>query len=127
MIAIDTSALMAIIQRGPDAERCIAALEGEDRLLMSAATLAEALVVASRREIARDMNALIDSLSVEIVSVTSSSARRIATIYRRWGKGVHPAKLNFIDCFAYDVAKEHRCRLLYVGRDFAKTDIEGVD
>jgi ribonuclease VapC len=39
---------------------------------------------------------------------------------------MHPAAVNFGDCFAYEVAKEHACRLLYVGGDFAKTDIEGV-
>jgi len=61
----------------------------------------------------------------EIVSVTPASARRIAEAYRQWGRGLHPAALNFGDCFAYEVAKEHACRLLYVGGDFAKTDIEG--
>jgi ribonuclease VapC len=47
-------------------------------------------------------------------------------IYENWGKGVHPAALNFGDCFAYEVAKEHECPLLYVGGDFARTDIEGA-
>jgi ribonuclease VapC len=62
----------------------------------------------------------------EIVTVTPASARRIAEAYQRWGRGLHPAALNFGDCFAYEVAKEHACRLLYVGDDFAKTDIEAV-
>jgi ribonuclease VapC len=44
----------------------------------------------------------------------------------RWGRGVHPAALNFGDCFAYEVAKENGCRLLYVGEDFGKTDVERV-
>ena len=127
MIAIDTSALIAIIQREPDAGRCVAALKHEDRIVMSAAILAEALIVSSRRNFAGEMTTLIDGLAIDIISVTASSAQRIAKIYRRWGKGVHPAKLNFADCFAYDVAKEHGCRLLYVGQDFAKTDIAGVD
>jgi ribonuclease VapC len=42
------------------------------------------------------------------------------------GKGVHPAALNFGDCFAFEVATEHRCRLLYVGEGFVRTDIEGA-
>jgi ribonuclease VapC len=58
--------------------------------------------------------------------VPPAAAKRISGIYSRWGKGVHPASLNFGDCFAYDVAKEHSCRLLYVGGNFSKTDIEGV-
>jgi len=52
--------------------------------------------------------------------------RRIAEAYEQWGKGVHPAPLNFGDCFAYEVAKEHECALLYVGEDFSRTDIEGT-
>ena len=43
----------------------------------------------------------------EIVAVTAASARRIAEAYRRWGRGQHPAALNFGDCFAYEAAKEH--------------------
>ncbi len=55
--------------------------------------------------------------------MTPASARRIAQAYQRWGKGVHPASLNFGDCFAYEVAKERGCSLLYVGKDFEKTDV----
>ncbi len=43
--------------------------------------------------------------------------------WRRWGKGGHPAGLNFGDCFAYGLASEMRCPLLFVGDDFAKTDV----
>jgi ribonuclease VapC len=72
------------------------------------------------------MERLLEGLGLEIVSVTPASARRIAQAYENWGKGVHPAALNFGDCFAYEVAKEHECPLLYVGGDFARTDIEGA-
>ena len=60
------------------------------------------------------------------MAVTLASARRIAQAYEKWGKSMHPAALNLGDCFAYEVAKEHGCRLLYVGDGFSKTDIEGV-
>lgn len=53
-------------------------------------------------------------------------ARRVARAYARWGKGTHPAGLNFGDCFAYEVAIEHGCRLLYVGADFDRTDVARV-
>ena len=69
---------------------------------------------------------LIDGFGFEIMTVTSASAQRIAQAYERCGKGVHPANLNFGDCFAYAVAKEHSCRLLFVGDDFSKTDVESV-
>ncbi|HEY6434012.1 MAG TPA: type II toxin-antitoxin system VapC family toxin [Acetobacteraceae bacterium] len=125
MIAVDTSALMAIVLNEPEADACVAALEADDNLLISAGTVAEALIVARRRNLGGEMERLIDGLGFEIVSVTPASARRIAQAYEAWGKGVHPAALNFGDCFAYEIAKEHRCRLLYVGQDFAQTDIEG--
>lgn len=125
MIAVDTSALMAIMLNEPEADACAAALEAEDRLLISAGTVVETLIVAGRRNLGNEISRLIDGLGFEIVSVTSASARRIAEAYEKWGKGVHPASLNFGDCFAYAVAKEHGCALLYVGGDFARTDVEG--
>lgn len=126
MIAVDTSALMAIVLNESEADACITALEAEERVLLSAGTLAEVLIVAARRNIVEELSSLIDGLGFEIVSVTPASARRIAQAYQQWGKGVHPAGLNFGDCFAYDVAKAHGCGLLYVGGDFAKTDIASV-
>jgi ribonuclease VapC len=126
MMVVVTSALMAIVLNEAEADPCAAALEVEDDLLISAGTVAEALIVAARRNVGEEMERLIDGLGFEIVSVTPATARRIAQAYEKWGRGVHPAALNFGDCFAYEVAKEHRCRLLYVGDDFARTDIESA-
>jgi ribonuclease VapC len=126
VIAVDTSALMAIVLDEPEAERCIAALEAEDAILISAGTVAEALIVSARCNVSAEMANLIDGLGFDVVPVTAASARRVAQAYERWGKGAHSAGLNFGDCFAYELAKEHACRLLYVGEDFAKTDIEGI-
>jgi ribonuclease VapC len=126
MIAVDTSALMAIVLNEPEAASCVAALEAEDHLLISAGTVAEALIVAGRRNVSEEMTQLVDGLGFEIVSVTPAVARGIAKAYGRWGKGVHPAALNFGDCFSYAVAKEHGCRPLFVGNDFAQTDLESA-
>ena len=126
MIAVDTSALMAIVLDEPEAVACIAALEAEDEILISAGTVAEALIVSARRNVDAEVEAIIDRLGFDIVPVTPAAARRIAGAYRQWGRGLHPAALNFGDCFAYEVAKEHACRLLHVGDDFAKTDIASV-
>ena len=126
MIAVDTSALMAIVLGEADADVCMAMLETELVVLISAGTVAEALIVAARRKVAEEMAKLIDGLGFDVVTVTAASARRIAAAYENWGKGVHPAGLNFGDCFAYEVAKAHDCRLLYVGNDFSKTDVESV-
>ena len=126
MIAVDTSALIAIVLREPEAAACEAALEAASGLLISAATLAEALIVASRRNIVEEMGRLIDAFSFEILPVTETAARRAADAHQRWGRGSHAARLNFGDCFAYDVAKAHDCPLLYVGDDFARTDLKAV-
>ncbi|MGF7146855.1 ribonuclease VapC [Sphingomonas zeicaulis] len=123
MIAVDTSALMAILLNEPDADACAAALQAEDRLLISAGTVMETLIVAGRRNLGSEAAQLIDGLGFEIVSVTPASARRAAAAYGKWGKGVHPAGLNFGDCFGYEVASEFSCALLYVGDDFARTDL----
>ena len=88
--------------------------------------MAEALIVSGRRNVGEEVASLIDGLGFEIVTVTPASARRLVQAYEQWGNGVSPAALNFGDCFAYEVAKEHACRLLYVGDDFSKTDVESV-
>jgi ribonuclease VapC len=126
MIAIDTSAIMAILLGEPEADLCVAAIQAEDDIVISAATLAETLIVAGRRNIGEEAAQLIEGLGLEVISVTTASARRVADAYAAWGKGVHPAALNFGDCFAYEVAKEHACRLLYVGNDFTQTDVTAV-
>jgi len=126
MIAVDTSALMAIVLDEPQAQACMDALEQEEALLISAGTVAEALIVAGRRHLDLEIEELISGLDFEIVPVTPASAYRSADAYRRWGKGIHPAALNYGDCFAYEVAIEHHCPLLYVGHDFAQTDVQSV-
>ncbi|MDF0517760.1 type II toxin-antitoxin system VapC family toxin [Bradyrhizobium yuanmingense] len=126
MIAVDTSALMAIVLDEPQADACIAALQTADEILISAATAAESLIVAARRGVYEEMKNLIAHLGLNVISVTQASAERVAQIYSLWGKGNHPAGLNFGDCFAYDIAKENGCALLYVGDDFAMTDIAAI-
>jgi ribonuclease VapC len=126
MIAVDTSALVAIVLKELQAEACLAVLEAEAEVLISAGTLAETLIVSAGRNIGGEMARLLDRISPDIISVTADAARRIGEAYRQWGRGMHPAALNFGDCFAYALAKERACRLLYVGDDFAKTDVESV-
>lgn len=126
MIAVDTSALMAIVLGEERGEACAAALKTDDDVIVSAGTIAEALVVAAGRNVSAQMLRLIEELGMEVVPLTLGSAQRVAATYARFGKGNHRAALNFGDCFAYEVAKENACPLLFVGKDFAKTDIESV-
>ena len=126
MIVVDTSALIAIVLREPQAALCIKILETETEAIVSAGTIAEALIVAGRRRVADEMRNLLEGLTVEIVDVTPASAKRVAQAYDQWGRGIHPAGLNFGDCFAYALAKELSCPLLFIGDDFSKTDIESA-
>lgn len=124
MIVVDTSALMAILLDETEADRCADVLEAEDQILISAGTLAEALIVAQRRNLKAEMEQLIAGLGFEIISVTAATAQNAAQAYGIWGKGLHPAGLNFGDCFAYALATERGYRLLYIGEDFSKTDLQ---
>jgi ribonuclease VapC len=126
VIAVDTSALMTIVLHEEPGPACMAALKADDRLLISAGTLTEALIVAQARSCGSALEDLISSLDFEIVPVTADTARRAAAAHARWGRGAKTAGLNFGDCFAYDVSKQSRCPLLYVGRDFAKTDVKSA-
>jgi ribonuclease VapC len=123
VIVIDTSALMAIVLDEPQAGPCMTAIQQNRDLAVSAGTLAETLVVAARRGVGPAMEQLIADLAMETVSVTAAGAQRVAAAYAKWGRGVHRAALNFGDCFAYALANEFGCHLLFVGNDFAGTDI----
>lgn len=124
MIVVDTSALMTVLLKEAEAERCEDALFAETRAIVSAGTLVEALIVAGRRGVAREMEALLEQLGLEVAPVTEASARGAAAAHARWGRGGRG--LNFGDCFAYQAAREAGCPLLFVGEDFRQTDIEAA-
>ena len=123
MIAVDTSALMAVLLEEQETAACVEALVANDRIVISAGTVAEALIVAGRRGLGSEMTELIDGLGLEVMNVSPAVAKRIAESYARWGKGANPAGLNFGDCFSYETAKTWDCPLLYVGSDLARTDV----
>ena len=122
-MVVDTSALMAIVMDEPQAEACIRMLADNPSPFMSAVTLAECLIVAAGRDRSAGMEQVLGSVKARIDDATPARARSAADAYARWGKGVHPARLNFVDCFAYALARERGSPLLYVGADFAQTDV----
>lgn len=127
MIVLDTSALIAIIKNEATAKACVAVLEiPNSRLVLSAGTLLELKIVALQKNCTDELSRLIASLNVEIIDLTASRAEFAAAAYQRFGKGIHPASLNFGDCFSYATAKEFDCPLLYVGDDFARTDVSSA-
>lgn len=126
MIVIDTSALMALLLDEPEADQIADLLKSEEEFKISAGTLAEALIVAGRRGISVEMSQLIEGIAAEIEPLNASGSIAVAEAYSVWGKGLHPAGLNFGDCFSYVTAKGCGSPLLYVGDDFSRTDIRSA-
>jgi ribonuclease VapC len=126
VIVVDTSALMSLLLAEPDAETIADILVNSTDLSISAVTLAEARIVAARRGLASEMDDLVEGLRFDVETVTDDTARRVAAAYATWGKGIHPAALNFGDCFAYVAAISRHAPLLYVGEGFARTDVQSA-
>ena len=126
MIVVDSSALVEIILDAERANDCIAALEQAESVLISAGTMTECLIVALGRDAEGPLTNLFDQFGFDVVPVTRERAHAAADAYRRYGKGWHAAALNFGDCFAYALAKEMDCPLLFLGKDFALTDVKAA-
>ena len=127
---IDSSAVIAILFDEPEREKITRAIGDDERRFMSAATLLEASIVveAKRGEHAgRELDLLLHRADVEVVPFDTEQSRVAMTAWRRFGKGRHPAALNFGDCFAYALAAVTGEPLLFSGTDFAKTDVAAVD
>lgn len=123
---IDSSALMAILQDEPERAAFVRKLARDPVRLLSAANWLEVAILIDDRYAeagARDLKLLLVEAAVEIVPVTAAQAELARTAYRRFGRGNHPAKLNYGDCFAYALAQETGEPLLFKGEDFGQTDI----
>ena len=126
MIAVDTSALLALLLNEPEADAIAGVLATGEPLVMSAATLAEALMLAHRRDVGPEMEMLVTGLGIMVEPLTAERAREVAAAFQVWGKGAHPARLNFGDCFTYATAKAAGGNLLFIGNDFSETDLVSV-
>lgn len=126
MIVVDTSALIAILRTGAKREACLDALDRFPSPFMSAGTMVECFVVAEGKGVGARMRGLLDAIQPSVVPVDEEFAHQAHMAFRQWGKGRHPAALNFGDCFSYVLAKQQRSPLLFVGNDFSQTDIESV-
>ncbi len=124
---VDTSAVMAVIEQEPEGVAIEEALVASGSSQMSAATLVELTAVLQRYrrvEVHRMVDRLLDVWGVEVVPFDAAQARIAQQAYRDYGRGSgHPAALNLGDCHSYALATVSGRPLLYVGEDFARTDI----
>jgi ribonuclease VapC len=123
---IDTSAVLAILFDEDDAARFADAIADAEQRAMSAANFLEAGIVVDNQlgaAAGRQLDALLARAEVEVAPVTRAQAEIARQAYLDYGKGRHPARLNFGDCFAYALAKTASRPLLYKGDDFSRTDI----
>ena len=124
---VDTSAVLAILFHESDAERYARAITMASPRRMSVATLLETTIVLESRSGAaagHELDAFLEEAAIELEPVTPAHAQAARRAWRRFGKGDHPAGLNFGDCFAYALAEAAREPLLFKGQDFELTDIE---
>lgn len=126
MIVADTSALVAYLAREAGWENIEACLSASPATSISSGTLVELLIVTQSRDIDAAARRLLDDFGIEVVDVTVELAFAAGEAHRRYGRKNHAASLNFGDCFAYALAKSRDLPLLFVGGDFAKTDVRSA-
>lgn len=126
---VDTSALVAVLFDEPGSQRYIMAIAEAARCRMSVANFLEAtMVVEGRAGIAggQELDLFVEVAPIEITPVSVEQVGAARRAWRAFGKGNHPAGLNFGDCFAYALAEIAGEPLLYKGDDFTLTDVESA-
>lgn len=124
---IDTSVLLAILGDEPERERLARAIDGDPVRLISAATLFEASIVALARygeDGVDDLDLLLTRIEADIRPFAREDITAARGAYSHYGRGRHPAGLNFGDCFAYALSRVTSQPLLFKGADFPRTDVE---
>lgn len=125
-MVLDTSAVVAILTSEPGSDRLADRVAAARSVSMSAATLVEAGIVMQARygdAGVLQLDLFVDRTNTRIHAVTRTQADIAREAFRRFGKGRHPAALNFGDCFSYALAAELAEPLLFVGEDFVRTDL----
>jgi ribonuclease VapC len=127
-MVIDTSVLVEIALGNTGYEKYLQAITAAPVRFMSAVTLYETAIVLYTKRRDHDVIAglyeLLKTLKIEIVPFDITEATSAVVAYAAFGKGIHPAKLNFGDCPAYTLAKSKNLPLLFTGDDFVQTDVD---
>jgi ribonuclease VapC len=127
VIVIDTSALIAILRRDPEADAFLRSIAEAEGCLLSAASFLEASMVLAGRTgdvtAWAELDALIARAQIQVISQDAELAEVARSAFLRYGRGRHPAALNLGDCAAYAVAKHRDLPLLFKADDFSRTDL----
>jgi ribonuclease VapC len=129
-MVIDTSALVAIFLNEPERNHFLEQIIQADKRLISAATVVEAGIVLEARQgpaVARDFDLFLHEAGLEIVSVDETQAAQARSSFRQYGKGRHPAGLNFGDCFTHALAVVSSEPILAKGDEFRRANLQVVD
>ena len=125
-MVIETSAILAILQREPERRRFLEAIEAADSVRMSVASFVESSIVIESRygaEGLHDLDRFISRANIELISVDGEQGQLARSAFSRFGKGRHRAGLNYGDCFSYAAAINQGEPLLSKGDDFIHTDV----
>ncbi|MEO6864709.1 MAG: type II toxin-antitoxin system VapC family toxin [Gemmatimonadaceae bacterium] len=123
---VDTSAILALLWNEPSSARLLEAIEADSDRRMSVASVVEGGIVVQARHGdpgERELDVLLHRLAIDLVPVTSEQSEIARSAFRRFGKGRHPAGLNYGDCFSYALALVADEPLLFTGDDFSRTDV----
>lgn len=129
-MTLDTSAVLAILQDEPERDAFVQSIERSPRRQISAVSVLEAAMVLEGRKgesAGLDLDAFVRAAAIEIVAFDAEQMQEARSAFRRFGKGRHPAGLNFGDCAAYALARCTGQPLLFKGDDFSSTDVARVE
>jgi ribonuclease VapC len=129
-MVIDSSAIVAILFGEPEADSFAHAIESDAIRLIATPTLLETAIVVEyqlEEDGSRELDLFIHTVNIELIPFGVDHYQVARNAFRRYGKGRHPAGLNYGDCFSYALSQTSGEPLLYKGTDFARTDIQTVD
>jgi ribonuclease VapC len=129
VIFIDTSVFVAILTNEPDRDLFVGAIAAAEHRLTSPVVRLETCIVLSRRldfsprDAEARLSAFLEGADIDETPIDSAVGVAAVACFEQYGKGRHPARLNFADCLSYACAKAHGATLLFKGEDFAQTDV----
>jgi ribonuclease VapC len=129
-MVLDSSAVLAVLFDEPERRAFTLSIERDPRRLMSTASVLESALIAETRRgesAGRELDLLLHRADVRLVPVDADHVVLARSAWRRFGKGRHPAALNFGDCFTYALAAASGEPILFKGEDFYHTDLAAVD